>query len=549
MTHRQVLTKSHRESGALAPLAQPAPTNTRPTASALGSLLVVLLAAQSCGPAQAKRPASRALPVSWLLPEAASRVPVERRYHGELVPHRTAALAFRRSEPLAALHVTEGQGVEADEVIAELDTRLLLAELEAARARSMAEQAQLDELEAGPRVEQIDLARARVAEWQARLAANRLTAQRLAALVEAEHGSEEAADLAAREAEASAAQLAGAEASLRELLEGTRVEQLDAARARLAMAKAETQRLEADLAQCTLRAPFAGRVAEVLLEVGAVTQPGAPVVRLLESDALEAWIGLPVETLTELRKSQDLLAASDCSSGLWTSTTAAAPSAQSNWRLEVDGRPIPSQLTALLPELDPVTRTQSALFSIPAEISAELVAGQLVTLTLWREEHLNGLWVPADALVRADRGLWAVYVLKDQADGTARLERREVQVLHDQGQRLLVRGLLGAEERVLASGAQRVVAGQVVSPLEAPQLPSSAGAQGSADQGAGSNGGSEASSKAQSPDAGSEEKLPREQASLDTSATPLAHSPANAANEGHAQNSSRLPTNRNGGLR
>ena len=69
-----------------------------------------------------------------------------------------------------------------------------------------------------------------------------------------------------------------------------------------------------------------------------------------------------------------------------------------------------------------------------------------------------GIWVPATALVRAPRGLWACYVVGE--DGL--VARREVSVVHTDGARVYVRGTLRSGERVIRSGAHRVVQGQHV---------------------------------------------------------------------------------------
>ena len=69
------------------------------------------------------------------------------------------------------------------------------------------------------------------------------------------------------------------------------------------------------------------------------------------------------------------------------------------------------------------------------------------------------------------RGLWTVYVLvpaQGGEDGIARVERRAVQILHDEAGRVFVDGTLEDGERVLAVGVDRVVPGQRVAPRPEP---------------------------------------------------------------------------------
>jgi multidrug efflux pump subunit AcrA (membrane-fusion protein) len=409
------------------------------------SLLLACLALGSCQRAAGAAPERRPLPVAWTLAEPATSLTALRRYHGELRFRRSSELAFRRSDRVVELCVQEGQAVAAGDLLARLETRPLAAEQRAAAARVRSAAARLEELERGPRPEQIELAAARVREWEARLAAAQLTAQRLQVLAEGKHGSQEEADLARRAAEAGAAALEGARASLSELENGTRSEQIEAARAELAAAEAEEARLGLELELSELRAPFAGRVAELGLEVGALAAPGQSALRLVESDALEAWIGLPPAVLVELE-----------------ARLADSPQVL----LDLEGRQVAATWIAALPESDPATRTRTALFALTSADSARSSAGALVCLPFERTVEARGLWLPAEALVRGEEGLWAAYALVERG-GRTELERRVLEVVHDAGPRVLVSGLLAEGERVLASGVHRAVAGQWVEAADA----------------------------------------------------------------------------------
>ena len=96
--------------------------------------------------------------------------------------------------------------------------------------------------------------------------------------------------------------------------------------------------------------------------------------------------------------------------------------------------------------------------ALVTDAPAGVVRGQLARIELDVEIAAKGLWVPHSALVRAPRGLWACYVVGD--DGV--VTRREVSVVHTDGGRVYVRGTLRGGERIIRSGAHRVVAGQRV---------------------------------------------------------------------------------------
>jgi hypothetical protein len=60
-----------------------------------------------------------------------------------------------------------------------------------------------------------------------------------------------------------------------------------------------------------------------------------------------------------------------------------------------------------------------------------------------------------------DRGLWGLFII----DPENTVQRRLVEIVHNEGDRAFVRGLLSASDRVVASGTQRIVQGQRVIPV------------------------------------------------------------------------------------
>ena len=120
----------------------------------------------------------------------------------------------------------------------------------------------------------------------------------------------------------------------------------------------------------------------------------------------------------------------------------------------------PARLMAISPEVDPDTRTLKAVFKISAGI---IPIGAVVELLLEQRVQTPGFWLPDSALTASDRGLWGVYVVNAENI----IERRLVEVIHNEASRAYVRGLLSDKERVVNSGVQRIVPGQSVLPLKA----------------------------------------------------------------------------------
>jgi hypothetical protein len=101
--------------------------------------------------------------------------------------------------------------------------------------------------------------------------------------------------------------------------------------------------------------------------------------------------------------------------------------------------------------------------------SESIVHGQVVRLELEETVEAAGFWLPSTALTQAERGLWSAFVGEDERSsdsttqtGLFRVARRDLEVLHTESDRVLVRGTLQAGEQVITGGTHRVVPGQVV---------------------------------------------------------------------------------------
>lgn len=213
---------------------------------------------------------------------------------GTLERHRIE-LRAERSEPLLRLTVSEGQQVRPGDVIVELDSRRAMAQLEAARASRDLAAAVLAEVVRGARREELDRARAELAEAQAALVELQPELRRIERLVQdgvEPQSSVESAEAALTAAEARREATA---AALERLLNGATVEELDQARADLARTQAEIARLEVDVERLTIRAPRAATVDALPFKAGDEPPVGAVVAILLVDEAPFARVYVPAE--------------------------------------------------------------------------------------------------------------------------------------------------------------------------------------------------------------------------------------------------------------
>jgi HlyD family secretion protein len=193
---------------------------------------------------------------------------------------RQIELPFNDSERIAEVLVDEGTTVKAGQVLARLDTGRLLPRVAQAEARAAAQREALRKLQNGARPEEISQARAAVAAAQAEAVNASSQLQRLRSISDESKGRAispqdlEAATAAARSSEA---QAESSRKGLELTLAGPRREEIDQAKAQLDAAEADLALLKRQLADAELIAPTDGVIRNRLMEPGELATPQRPV--------------------------------------------------------------------------------------------------------------------------------------------------------------------------------------------------------------------------------------------------------------------------------
>ena len=330
--------------------------------------------------------------VALLTIQEQSAYTTTRTYAGRSVAGRASELGFKRGGEVAEIAIDIGDAVAEGDLIARLDTRSWEAALAQARAN-------------------VQLAAANLQAVEAETQLARQTERRFRSLRESGHTSEQLYDEQRLALRAKSAQV-------------------NVAKANLQSAKAAQLAAEIVLHEARIYAPFSGTIQARYLDEGSQTAQGAAVVRLVETARIEAHIGLPQKVARSL-----------------------TPEAE--YQIFWEDRHSPAQLIAVLPEIDPASRTVTAVLNIDA---LDIPLGAVVELELRRSVPALGFWVPVAALTESDRGLWGVYVVNDQA----KVERRVVEIIHTESERAYVRGTLEDADRIVRTGVQRIVPGQQV---------------------------------------------------------------------------------------
>jgi HlyD family secretion protein len=222
---------------------------------------------------------------------------------GTLERHRIE-LRAERQEPILELAVREGDQVEAGDPIVVLDPRRVAAQLDQARATGDLSAAKLAEVVRGARAEEIERARADLAEAEAALIELQPEVVRIEKLVKEGIEAQTALESVEAAITAARARRSALQATLERLLNGATVEELDQARADVARSAAEIERLEIDVERMTVSAPRAGIIDALPFKVGDEPRVGATVAVLLADAAPFARVYVPAELRPGLEAGQ-----------------------------------------------------------------------------------------------------------------------------------------------------------------------------------------------------------------------------------------------------
>ncbi|NEQ52139.1 MAG: efflux RND transporter periplasmic adaptor subunit [Leptolyngbya sp. SIO3F4] len=385
----------------------------------------------------------RVLPVETLTVTPVSSYSVARTYTGEIASLRASELGFERSGQLVDVLVNEGDIVNADAPLARLDIRNLQTQRQQLLAEKARANAQLMELEAGARSEDIAAAAAAVKDLEQQLGLQQVQRTRRESLYTQGAISREELDEFSFGEGALQARLEQSRSQLDELENGTRPEQVMAQQALVQQLDATIADLDVTIAKSTLRAPFEGVIATKQVDEGTVVGAGQSVVRLLENATPEVRIGMPLNAIDQLKIGDEKT-------------------------VYLGERPYSATVSSILPEVDAQTRTQTVVLALESATASQASSGQTVRVNLQEIIPTEGIWLPTAALTEGIRGLWTCYVLvpdENLADAQYRVQPQSVEVLYQDSDRVLVRGTLQPNDMVVASGPHRLVPGQLVSPI------------------------------------------------------------------------------------
>ncbi|MBX3442943.1 MAG: efflux RND transporter periplasmic adaptor subunit [Planctomyces sp.] len=378
---------------------------------------------------------------------------------GSIRPMRRSTVGSAAAGRVEQFLVNEGDRVAKGQPIAKLRTGIIQAELDNAKAALRAREAELGELEAGFRPDEIEQARASVDEAEALFEMRRLNRQRTEALGVAATKRQQDEDASMfRQSEAS---LRNARATLRLLEEGPRKEKIAQAAALVAAQQAEVERLSEQLDRHTMFAPFDGFVTSEFTEIGHWLMQGDQVAEIVELDQVDVEIPVLENFI----------------SGVSLNEVA---------RVEVTALPecvFTGKVAAVIPQADARSRTFPVRIRVANTVDdagPQLKVGMFARVTLAVGPPVKALLAPKDAIVLGGPAP-ILYVVTPAAGETPSSVRAvPVQLGVSSEDRIQVIGDLNAGDLIVVEGNERLRPGQPVRPEPRPGAGGEAGSRASA---------------------------------------------------------------------
>ncbi|MCC0175866.1 efflux RND transporter periplasmic adaptor subunit [Waterburya agarophytonicola K14] len=357
-------------------------------------------------------------------------------YTGEVVPSRTSEIGFENGGKLVRILIEEGDRVSLNTPLAQLDTANLEAQRQGLTAQKNEAQARLAELNNGATSEEINSAQAQVRDLEQQLELENIRAKRREYLYSEGAVNREELEEITFNSKALAERLANATSNLKQLQNGSRIEQVNAGQAVVDRLSAEIKNLDITIANSTLRSPFEGIVSARNFDEGSVVSPGQAVLRLVENEGLKVKVGVSIEAAHQLRVG-------------------------SSQTLTIGQKEYKAKIASILPEVNASTRNLTVVLKLTSAEIGQVSPKQIARLDLIQKSEGEGYWLPVTALVKGDKGLWSCFAL-DKSQEDLKVERRLVELIETQNERVLVRGTLQPGDEIITEGTHRLVPGQVV---------------------------------------------------------------------------------------
>lgn len=211
----------------------------------------------------------------------------ETKFYGN-VDVRTVSLAFRVSGRVDTLNFDEGQKLKKGDIIATIENSIFKENLKQMDAQIKLQEIQIQKLEKGYRIEEIEKAKAKLAEVKSNLDKTNKDFQRAQILFKSNSISEQSYDNTKAQALDLQAQYDYAKNSLELLQNGYEKEDILSAKATLESLKAQRNILQINYDDTILYSPVDGTIITKVYESGSIINSSQTIVEIAKND--EYWV-------------------------------------------------------------------------------------------------------------------------------------------------------------------------------------------------------------------------------------------------------------------
>jgi multidrug efflux pump subunit AcrA (membrane-fusion protein) len=341
---------------------------------------------------------------------------------GSVEGSETTDVAFQVSGKVARVLVEEGQHVNRGQLLAELEPTDYRNAFDAANAQRQMAEALAQKADAGLRKQEVEEARIDLNRSEDEYKRMRFLVERKS-LPSNDFQKIEAAYNTARERYQMA-------------VEGTRLEDRNAAMAQALAAKAQAREESKRLGDTRLLAPIAGNISMRRIDRGQTVASGATVFSIVNLNPAKVRVGVPEAEIGKVKRG----AKADIS----------LPS--------LEGRSFEGQVDIIGVSAEAASRTYAVKIVVPNP-GPVLLAGMVAEARILGPSKTQVLTIPGEAIVRDPQGAPNVYVYHPDRN---RVYARRIEVGLPIGGEVEIRSGLTGDEKIVVAGQQKLREGTLV---------------------------------------------------------------------------------------
>ena len=209
------------------------------------------------------------------------------------------------------------------------------------------------------------------------------------------------------------------------------IQDFDKAKSEYLVAKSQVKFFEVKKSQTILRAPYDGFIQNRFVDEGTVINGSNPILEILDANKVEAHVSIPENLVNNLEVSNDYF-------------------------FEIGQEKAKGKFKRLAPMSASGSNSRLAIF----EFSNFFIPGSVIDLIIKIRKIEQGVWLPINSLSQSEQGLWSVYTVSD--DGSNRVEKDLVRILHFENNYAYVSGTLKDGDLVILGGLSKIIEGQTL---------------------------------------------------------------------------------------